>query len=167
MPTRPSGGGPIATDWGQDVHDRIFDPEGDRITSVTNITISTTNVKLDLGDGVPGSPGGWLDQANDRAVCPAGKGGVYYVVATVRAISIPLDNACRANVFKNGVSLDEMHCSIVGIGSGNAAYNHMCAWLQMAAGDYLEVWANSTSAAGSQQARVNFLKLLRVGDVGP
>ena len=45
-PTRPVAGAPIDTDWGQQIHDRVFQPKGVRSRNNTTQSVGTTFAQL-------------------------------------------------------------------------------------------------------------------------
>ena len=73
-PTRPVAGAPIDTDWGQQIHDRVFQPKGVRSRHNTTQTVGTTFEQLGINTA-DDDPGGWL--ASDTLTVPAGAGGLY------------------------------------------------------------------------------------------
>lgn len=84
-PTRPVAGAPIDTDWGQQVHDRVFEPKGTRTHADTGSgsTITSTFAQLQL-DTADDDPGGWLT-GSDSLVVPTGAGGLYSYTLRINA----------------------------------------------------------------------------------
>jgi hypothetical protein len=102
-PSRPVSGEAIATDWGQEIHDRTFSPKGCRVHG-GSVSMGATAHSLKILDlsSVDDDPGGWLDAANDRLEVPADAGGIYTVACLVRSGSGVDGELIRAFVYVNG-----------------------------------------------------------------
>jgi hypothetical protein len=81
-PTRPVAGAPIDTDWGQQVHDRVFQPKGVRGHGAADNNVGSAYERLPL-DTADDDPGGWLTGGDSYEV-PAGAGGLYLYVMRVQ-----------------------------------------------------------------------------------
>src|SRR5262245_19659343 len=75
-PTRPVAGAPIDTDWGQQIHDRVFQPKGSRDHAGTGMgsSVGGTYEQLVI-DTADDDPAGWL--GSDELEVPTGAGGLY------------------------------------------------------------------------------------------
>lgn len=75
-PTRPVAGAPIDTDWGQQIHDRVFQPKGTRVHcapgGASSVGATYEQLAIDTADD---DPGGWL--GSDELEVPTGAGGLY------------------------------------------------------------------------------------------
>jgi len=166
MTTRPADGGPIATDWGQDVHDRVYDPKGDYSGSGTTLSLTTSVQKCDIGDGIPGSPGGWLDASQDRLVVPSGEGGVYLIQFTLEftGLTAAAGSSYRGWLYTNGAQ-DEVGVAAPSA-SGAVARVTACGIRLLTSGDYLEVFSANTGSSGGTATLVD-IRAIRIADSLP
>ncbi len=149
-PTRPVAGAPIDTDWGQQIHDRVFQPPGVRARHNTTQTVGTTFEQLGCNTA-DDDPGGWL--ASDTLTVPTGRGGLYAFWIKVAANDTDT-RSFRIEFRVNGTAI------------GSQRYEHagtfisvsFAGMVELAAGDQLEVWArNSTGSASMGLAQFDFL----------
>jgi hypothetical protein len=76
VPDIPAPHESIASEWGIDVHGRVFAPKGCRVSGGGS-TVTSAGITIQKLDTADDDPGGWLDDANDRLVVPAGAEGIY------------------------------------------------------------------------------------------
>ena len=102
VPTRPVAGASIATNWGTDVHDRVFAPKGCRVTGagVTMSSTDTTYVVLPI-DVATNDPGGWMNAAGNTIVVPTGAEGLYLLSFTVNSVNGTAGDDNRVVLWKN------------------------------------------------------------------
>lgn len=82
-PTRPVAGAPIDTDWGQQVHDRVFQPPGCRVSG-NGQTVASSYELLEIDTAVD-DPGGW--RSGDTLTVPTGRGGLYQISTLVSTVN--------------------------------------------------------------------------------
>lgn len=154
-PTRPLGNAPVATDWGQAVHDACFTPLGCVASSVAVTVTGTTPVKLPLTVGGPNlSTGDYL--------VPAGGAGVYRAAARAVVTTLGALVDVRLHIYKNGVTL-------VGVGGYQAAkylssVADADALLTLAVGDRIALYYNAPSGATVTGAMQGYLDMLRIAE---
>ena len=98
-PTRPVSGGPVASEWGQAVHDATFTPRGTRVAGGATVSVGTTFAQLQLNTAVD-DPGGWL--AGDAITIPSGGAGLYEYWLVVRTDNGEADERTRVQLRVNG-----------------------------------------------------------------
>jgi hypothetical protein len=76
VPDIPAPHESIASEWGIDVHQRVFAPKGCRVSGAES-TVTSAAITIQLLDVADDDPGGWLDDANNRLVVPVGAEGLY------------------------------------------------------------------------------------------
>jgi hypothetical protein len=149
-PTRPVSGAPIASDWGQKIHDNVFQPKGVRSRHNTTQTVGTTFEQLAINTA-DDDPGGWL--ASDTLTVPSGAGGLYGFFIKVAA------NDTDTRSFR-------IEFRVNGTAYGSQRYDHAGTFIsvsfsglvELAAGDQLEVWArNSSGTAPMGVAQFDFI----------
>lgn len=158
-PTRPVAGAPIDTDWGQQIHDRVFEPRGTRVHAApgSGSSVGTTFAQLQL-DTADDDPGGWL--GSDELEVPTGAGGLYSY--TLR-VNVDGDNneAVRLEMRVNGsaflserrpLEADVMLFVYPGL-------------VNLSAGDILQVWARA-SEAGTAVRVLQFDLLIQGTSIG-
>jgi len=133
-PTRPVAGAPIDTDWGQQVHDRTFQPKGVRCHNAGTQSIGTTFEQLQI-DIVDDDPGGWLD--DDKYVVPTGAGGLYIWFLTVSADPSGSADYARVEVRVNGDPSNRFNMEA----SAAVMLPPFSGLLELSAGDEIDVWA--------------------------
>ena len=140
-PTRPVAGAPIDTDWGQQVHDRIFEPKGTRTHHNTSQSIGTTFAQLAINTA-DDDPGGWL--SSDTLTVPSGAAGLYAFWIKVAA------NDTDTRSFRIELRLN-------GAAYGSQRYDHAGSFISvsfaglidLSAGDELELWARNSAGTAS------------------
>ena len=138
-PTRPVAGAPIDTDWGQQIHDRVFQPKGVRSRHNTTQTVGTTFEQLGINTA-DDDPGGWL--SSDTLTVPALAGGLYAFWIKVAA------NDTDTRSFRIELRLN-------GTAYGSQRYSHVgefhsvsfAGLIELSAGDELEIWARNSSGS--------------------
>lgn len=159
-PTRPVAGAPIDTDWGQQIHDRVFQPKGVRCHADTGSgsSVGTTFVQLQI-DVADDDPGGWLG-GSDSLTVPTGAGGLY---SYNLRLNVDGDNneACRLEMRINGTAYfsqrfllesDPMTFLFTGL-------------VDLSAGDVLTVWGRA-SEAGTAERVTQFDLLIQGTSIG-
>jgi hypothetical protein len=161
LPDRPVANTTIDSDWGQQVHDWTFAPKGaDLGTAVTTQTVSATIGHLNL-DQANDDPGGWLDAANDQAVVPTGADGLYLAVLSINTVGGGAGTKTRGYLFLNGVSYAAVLTENEG---GSNVTITIVTFIPLTAGDILQAWAERKESGTNPTVKVNFLRLLRVGN---
>lgn len=165
-PDRPVAGNVVETDWGQQVHDRIFAPKGCHVhgspralsaAGGSTPVASFVTFYLELADD---DPGGWLDASNHRLVVPADADGKYLISVSIDDVDNDAGNAIRAFVRLNstyiaGVTVD---------GQGSAHARGTIATLtDLTAGDVLQVKGGKIGSGDGPTVAVSELQVLRVG----
>ena len=144
-PTRPVAGAPIDTDWGQQVHDRVFEPPGVRAHNAGTQSIGTTFEQLQI-DIVDDDPGGWLD--DDKYIVPTGRGGLYAYWLAVSANGSD-GEAIRIELRINGTA-ERSIPFVMDAGTSIFAINGIA---DLSAGDELEVYAKTSSGSSTTVIR--------------
>jgi hypothetical protein len=159
LPTRPSAGAPIATDWGDEINDRVLAASGGRFHGGTR-TVAGTPLKVDLS--VPDAdPGGFLDAGNDRVEIPTDRQGLYLVNLILDSVNGDVGDSTRAYLYLNGASI------ATGLEDNNGGTHIAVAVtvLQaLTATDLLEVYAQRKGSGTAPTVKVNSLQLLRLTD---
>lgn len=106
IPTRPASGGPIASAWGGDIHDRAYTPK-------VNIG-SGSATALAVGARIPfahnaGSAGTW---ANNGFTIASGNDGLFIVTAEVQANAGTANTDVRAMLRTGAAALSGCHFNI-------------------------------------------------------
>lgn len=150
-PTRPVAAAPIATDWGQAVHDISFTPKG-CVASSASTAISSTMTKLPLTIGGPNLSG-------NAWVCP--EAGYYWLHATdvINAAGSGL-TAHRVGIYKNGAQLTPAGPWHANTLAGSGTEHALLALL--AAGDTIDVYAGTNSGTSGVTA-FGYLNAIRIG----
>lgn len=161
LPDRPVDGAEIATEWGQEIHDRVFAPSGCEVYGGSNSGVGTTLSKMEL-NAVIEDPGGFLDAANNQVEIPTTREGLYTCFVRLRTVngSAGAGLGTRAFLQLNGVAVS------VGkednAGGSNVTFNIIWAGT-LSAGDLLTVYAQRVGAGTSPDVTVQSLVLYRHG----
>lgn len=161
LPDRPVDGAEIATEWGQEIHDRVFAPKGCILTG-TAVSIADNTFAVIPLDNAADDPGGWHDATNDRAEVPVGAEGLYDML--VRFVSDDVDPTVRVRgyVYVNGNEIGRVDMD--GDGTTQINFNLTILGEVLAAGDLITVGAKKVGAAGgSILVFVNNITILRRG----
>lgn len=136
-PTRPVAGAPIDTDWGQQVHDRVFQPKGVRCHGDSQ-AVGVTPSQLNLNH-VDDDPGGWL--ASDTLTVPSGAGGLYSYGLRVSTDDGDPGEQTVVNMRVNGSAVIQIRIDAEG---STAQFGGVGDIIELSAGDTIELWANKT-----------------------
>lgn len=139
-PTRPVAGAPIDTDWGQQVHDRVFQPKGVRCHNAGTQSIGGTFEQLQI-DIVDDDPGGWLD--DDKYVVPTGAASLYDFHLTV-SVDGSDGELIRIELRLNGVAVPPSQRFPTDSSAIMVALNGL---IDLSAGDELDVWARYSGSS--------------------
>lgn len=140
-PTRPVAGAPIDTDWGQQIHDRVFTPKGTRVAggAASSISAVTPSVaQLQLNTAVD-DPGGWL--SSDTLTVPVGGAGLYQIFLDVQTDNGSVDDRTYVELRRNGSKAKGFFIEQNG---STAETDDRAFFVSLAAGDTLNVHAGKT-----------------------
>ena len=161
LPDRPVDAAEIATEWGQEIHDRVFAPSGGWFHGTTGTSVGTTFSKqnLSLADE---DPGGFLDAGNNQVEVPTGKEGLYTVFVQLNTVngSAGAGQGTRSVLRLNGTNVS------YGKEDNNGGTNITFAitWVGvLAAGDILSVYSQRIGAGTSPDVTVDSFILYRHG----
>lgn len=141
-PTRPVGGAPVATDWGQKTHDLTFVPPGCNANSATITGIATTLLKMALTVGGPNLNSGDF-------LVPTGGEGVYALFATCTVTTLGGATNWRIYIYKNGaVAIGGNYFKIDSNGGGSNVFG----FLTLAAGDRIAIYTSGGGGTSGAQA---------------
>jgi hypothetical protein len=154
VPARPAAGAIIATDWGQETHDRLYLPKGLVASGSALVLPSATATILDVRNLVSGNAA-WLQPDNQTLKCPIGASGWYLAIAFVTVSGVPVGTYLRLTVLRNGGTYAGNSGAYIGIGT----YLEATAWIQVNDGD--TVSAQGWASAASSSWTVNRLALIR------
>lgn len=159
LPDRPIEGAEIATEWGQEIHDRVFAPSGCQVHSSGAGAVSTTPNQLDLSV-IDEDPGGFV--GSDLVEIPTDRGGLYDVF--VRGNSV---NGSAGAGFTTRFLLDLNGATIsTGIADNEGGTNVTIpvSWTGLlSAGDQLKVYAQRRGGGTNPDVQVNSMVVLRRG----
>lgn len=155
-PTRPVAGAPIATDWGQAVHDATFQPLGVRVAGGASTAVGTAFEQLQLNTATD-DPGGWL--AADALTVPSGAGGLYLFYLEVLTDNGSASERTRVALYVNGSVLVSWNIDNEGV---NAVIQGTSGLVELAAGDVITAWAAKTGGL-DPDVTVRALGFLRLG----
>ena len=153
-PTRPVAGAPIDTDWGQQVHDRTFQPKGVRAHQAVGGHSSVGSTYEQLGvDTADDDPGGWL--GSDELEAPTGSGGLYSYAIRINAAGSD-DEAARVQIRLNGAE----YVSVRFATESSVNVEQIAGLIEITAGDVLQIWGRASAAT---DLRVTQFDLVIVG----
>jgi hypothetical protein len=161
IPDRPVDGAEIATEWGQEIHDRVFAPKGTNLRNTTGVTVAdNTQVTLPI-TGVIDDPGGWYDSTNHRAEVPTDAEGLYILSAVFGTDDLDEASECRGYVLVNGA----LAFMATGAGEGATALQiPVVGLLVVSAGDQITLAARKIGTAGASiTVTLRSLALIRIG----
>lgn len=150
-PTRPVAGAPIDTDWGQQVHDRVFQPKGTRVHCLlggaSSVGATYEQLALDTADD---DPGGWL--GSDELEVPTGGGGLYAYWL-------------RLNVDGNNGEATRVEIRVNGTGYVSPRFDQddgvaiiaMAGLIDLSAGDIITVFARASDTTGIRILQLDLL----------
>ena len=160
VPDRPVANTTIDSEWGQAVHDWTFAPTGCDLTAATGQTVSAALAHLNL-DTATEDPAGFLVAASDEAEVPTGADGLYFVSLNINFVNGDDGTSSRGYLFLNGSSYA---ADTVPNRGGTNVQGQITTLIPLTAGDILQAWAERLSAGTNPTVKVNFLRLLRVGN---
>lgn len=159
LPDRPVDGAEIATQWGQEIHDRVLAPAGCEVHSSVAGAVGTSPLQVDLSVADE-DPGGFL--GSDLIEIPTDRGGIYDVF--VRGNSV---NGSAGSGFATRFILDLNGSTIsTGIASNEGATNVTVpvSWMGvLSAGDQLKIYAQRIAGGTNPDVRVLSMIVLRRG----
>lgn len=158
VPDRPVDGAPTATDWGQEIHDRVFAPAGVECHGAgVTVTTTVTQIPLDTADQ---DPGGFLDAAGDRLVIPTDREGIYDVICRLDVTSGVDGDGVRGYVRRNG---GEITRGYEDSETGAQSILTMVTNAGFVAGDVVTVHAKKKGSGANPTVLVSRLIILRRG----
>lgn len=157
VPDRPVTLTTIASEWGQEVHDRVFAPKGCKVSG-TAITMAGAGAQstLDLSTAVD-DPGGWL--GTDELVVPDEAEGLYTVSLRCNTVDGASDKT-RIFLRVNGAEVAR------GIEDNSGSTNvplSVSTHLELVATDSIDVRAQQVGSGARADVRVVELSLIRIG----
>lgn len=158
-PTRPTAGAPIATDWGQDVHDATFTPQGARVAGGGTVAVGTTLAQCQLNTAVD-DPGGWL--ASDALTVPSDAAGLYVYSLAVSSSGGDAAGNTRVVVRRNGSEIARAQHEQEG---ASPVVLNLSDVVDLAAGDVLTVWARNSDGTPAATIEVQRMAVVRLGSV--
>lgn len=157
IPDRPVEDAEIATEWGQEIHDRVFAPSGCEVRSAIAGAVGTSPLQIDLSVAVE-DPGGYLGA--DLVEIPTDRGGLYHAFARCNSVNGTVGTGTRFLLYLNGAQVS------TGIGSNEAATNVTVplSWVgTLSAGDQLKVYGQRIGSGTNPDVRVLSFVLYRMG----
>jgi hypothetical protein len=160
IPDRPVDYAEIATDWGQEIHDRTFAPKGCVLVGAGVSVADNTFVTIPI-TGAAEDPGGWYDAVNHRAEAPTGAEGLYVVSAVFQTDDLDSASSLRCYLYRNG---SEAARSTEPGDDSTQMQVAISGHMTIAAGDQLTVGAKKIgTAGGSVTVYLIGISLIRVG----
>ncbi len=160
LPDRPVDGAEIATDWGQEIHDRVLAASGCDVWSSTANTVGGTINTLPL-NMTHEDPGGYLVGASNRVDIPTGKEGLYLLIARLNAVNGATTTDTRGTIYLNG---SEIARALEDNNAGTNITVTVVALYYLSAGDQLQVRAIKRGTGTSPDVNVSSFQLLRITD---
>lgn len=147
IPDRPVDGAEIATEWGQEIHDRVFAPRGCLVHGSSGVSCPNTGALVTVPvTTADDDPGGWLDAAHDRIEAPVGGEGLYTYSARWTTDNLNEADEIRVYLQVNGSSVDRATES----GEGSTGIDLSVAGVVvLAAGDQISAKAKKIGSAGA------------------
>lgn len=160
IPDRPVDAAEIATEWGQEIHDRTFAPKGTSLVGAGVSAADNTEVAIPI-TGVTQDPGGWYDSGAHLAEVPPDAEGLYLMSALFATDDLDETASCRCYIHVNGALT---HMATEAGQGGTAIQIPVNGHLVLAAGDQITVTGRKIGTAGGAViiSLVN-LSLIRVG----
>lgn len=146
VPDRPVEGAEVETEWGQEVHDRVFAPKGTKLSGAAVSIADNTFATIPL-DAAIDDPGGWHDAVNDRAEVPTGGEGLYDIFARFQSDDVDASVRVRGYVYVNGAEVGR--ADIDGDGSVQINWGVPLIGVELAAGDLITTAAKKIGTAGA------------------
>lgn len=161
IPDRPVDGAATETDWGQEIHDRVFAPAGCE-ASGTGIAVAGAILQLPIDTAVD-DPGGFVSTASDRLEIPSDRGGLYDAIATLGSSGGVTGDGVRGFLRVNGAEVARAYeDSDTGV---QTVINVIRIGLALAAGDIVTVHAVKRGSVGANPTvTLSSLVILRRGD---
>lgn len=158
-PDRPVDDAEIATDWGQEIHDRTFAPAGyEAHGSAVTVTTTVTQIPIDVADQ---DPGGYLDLAANSAEIPADRAGLYLVIARFDSSSGVDGDGVRVYVRRNG---GEITRGYEDSETGQTVIISVSTVASFVAGDIITYHARKRGSGANPSVLLSRAILLRLGD---
>lgn len=161
IPDRPVDDAIIETDWGQEIHDRVFAPKGCILTG-TAVSLADNTFALIPLDNADTDPGGWHDSVNDRAEVPTDAEGLYDLSARFVSDDVDPTVTVRGYVFLNGSEIGR--ADVQGDDTVQINWPVTLIGQEFAAGDLITCGAKKIgTAGGSIDVFVSNITILRRG----
>jgi hypothetical protein len=157
IPTRPVSGAPIASVWGQEIHDRVFAPKGGEVAGTLGTSVGTTPSGLNISIATD-DPGGWL--GTNLIEAPADSEGLYLIVVRMNTVNGATTSATRAILLLNDAEVARAEQD------GENAVNvivSVVAMLDLVPGDQLKVQAQKRGTGTSPDVELLSLEWTRLG----
>lgn len=160
VPDCPIDGAEIATEWGQEIHDRTFAPKGCLLAGAGVTVADNTFVNVPITSAIE-DPGGWYDSGAHLAEVPPDAEGLYIFDALFQTDNLDSAASLRCYVYLNGAGISrqteqgddsvQMHVRVPG-------------HVTLAAGDQITTKAKKIGTAGpSVTVSLLGISLIRVG----
>lgn len=161
IPDRPVDDAETETDWGQEIHDRVFAPAGCIVTG-TAVSIADNTYAVIPLDNAAEDPGGYHDAANDRVEIPTDREGLYDVTVIFVSDDVDPTVEVRGYVLVNGTEVGRV--SQDGDGSTQISIPLTIIGLTLSAGDQITTAAKKIgTAGGSIDVFVSRMVIIRRG----
>lgn len=160
LPDRPVAGAEIATDWGQEIHDRVLAPKGVQAHGAAGRTVDTTPAGLDL-DTADEDPGGWL-VGGDIVEVPTGAEGLYVINPHYYVTGGTTGQEIVATMALNGPVVTGTSIPCITSASTHGGFTDIRA---LSAGDQLSFQARKVAASGADpNVQLLGLSIVRIGN---
>ncbi len=160
LPTRPVAGAEIATEWGQEIHDRVLAPKGVIAHGAAGRTVSTTPAGLDL-DTADSDPGGWL-VGGDIIEVPTGAEGLYLVNPSYYVTGGTTGQEIAATIALNGPIIAGVAIPCITSVSTQGNFSLV---LTLAAGDQISAQARKSASGGADPTvQLIGMSVIRIGN---
>lgn len=161
IPDRPVDDAIIETDWGQEIHDRVFAPKGTSLNGSAVSIADNTFASIPLNN-VTDDPGGWHDAVNDRAEVPPDAEGLYDISCRFQSDDVDASVRVRGYVYVNGTEIGRV--DIDGDGSVQINWALTVIGVDLAAGDLITAAAKKIGTAGGAiDVLIPSIKIIRRG----
>lgn len=155
-PTRPVAGAPIDTDWGQQVHDNVFQPRGVRASGSTHNSVGSAYEQLPI-DVADDDPGGWL--SGDTLTVPTGGGGLYSWSLRVSVVNGTASQRTIVQMRQNSAAYMQWRIDH----EAGTVFDQVSGIDEFAAGDEFQVWAAKTGGVLNPDVRVRSFSFIKLG----
>ena len=161
VPTRPTDGAEIATDWGQAIHDYTFAPTGVEASGAAVAMLAAAANRVLPLDTPDDDPGGWLDAANDRLEAPDDAEGLYLCRVLVAAVDGGGSDEIVAELLFNGANVMRMG-PVESLGATTIPVQGTT-FLRIVPGDLIQVRARQVGSGARADVDIRSIILVRQG----